>query len=287
MLPQPPFVPLQTISSAAVNNDFSDLADAMTASLARDGQGGMTGVLPLANGGANFVSDPDTGFVRLGANNPAIQAGGTNVVNVTPTGVDIAGMLTRNGASVGIPAGVILPYGGAAAPTGYVLCDGSPYSRTTYAALFAAIGTAYGAGDGSTTFNVPDFRGRAPAGKDNMGGTAANRLTTAGSGVDGATLGASGGAQSTTLVTANLPPYTPSGTVNTSVNGSVPFQGFLGGNQVLNAAMHGGDNTGLASLPISASANSTFTGSAQGGTSTPVSNVQPTIVVNYIIATGA
>lgn len=62
-----------------------------------------------------------------------------------------------------VPPGVMLPYGGAAAPTGWLLCDGSSYLRATYAGLFAAIGTAYGAADG-THFNVPDLRGRAPYG---------------------------------------------------------------------------------------------------------------------------
>lgn len=94
-----------------------------------------------------------------------------------------------------IPVGMISPYAGASAPADWLLCDGSAVSRTTYAALFAVTSTAYGAGDGSTTFNVPDLRGRAVAGKDNMGGTAQNRLTTAGSAVDGVTLGASGGSQ--------------------------------------------------------------------------------------------
>lgn len=55
-----------------------------------------------------------------------------------------------------LPAGVILPYGGTEAPSGFLICDGSAISRTTYAALFNAIGTAYGEGDGSTTFNIPN-----------------------------------------------------------------------------------------------------------------------------------
>lgn len=59
-----------------------------------------------------------------------------------------------------MPAGVILPFGGTVAPTGYLLCDGAAVSRSTYATLFAAIGTAFGVGDGSTTFNLP-----APANK--------------------------------------------------------------------------------------------------------------------------
>lgn len=58
------------------------------------------------------------------------------------------------------PAGVIIPFAGTSVPTGYLLCNGAAVSRTDYANLFAAIGTLYGAGDGSTTFNLPDARDR-------------------------------------------------------------------------------------------------------------------------------
>lgn len=75
-----------------------------------------------------------------------------------------------------MPAGVMVPYAGTAAPSGWLVCAGQAVSRTTYAALFAAIGVIYGAGDGSTTFNLPDLRGRVVAGEDDMGGTAASRL---------------------------------------------------------------------------------------------------------------
>jgi microcystin-dependent protein len=64
------------------------------------------------------------------------------------------------------PAGVISMYGGSTAPNGWLLCDGSAVSRTTYARLFSAIGTKYGAGNGSTTFNLPNFKGRVPVGLD-------------------------------------------------------------------------------------------------------------------------
>ncbi len=60
-----------------------------------------------------------------------------------------------------MPAGVIMDYGGSSVPTGWLECDGSAVSRTTYAGLFTAIATTWGTGDGSTTFNIPDFRGRA------------------------------------------------------------------------------------------------------------------------------
>lgn len=62
------------------------------------------------------------------------------------------------------PIGSIMPYGGAAIPTGWLLCNGQAVSRTTYADLFAVIGTAYGVGDGSTTFNIPDLREAVPKG---------------------------------------------------------------------------------------------------------------------------
>lgn len=79
-----------------------------------------------------------------------------------------------------VPAGGILAYGAAAAPTGFLLCDGSAVSRATYATLFGIIGTTFGAGDGSSTFNVPDMRGKFPIGKAASG--------------TGSTLGGSGGA---------------------------------------------------------------------------------------------
>jgi len=65
----------------------------------------------------------------------------------------------------GVPAGAMTMYVGSSAPTGWLLCDGTAVSRTTYAALYAVIGTVYGSGDGSTTFNLPDLQGRMPVGR--------------------------------------------------------------------------------------------------------------------------
>lgn len=75
------------------------------------------------------------------------------------------------------PTGAILLWTTDTAPTGFLLCSGQAVNRTTYATLFALIGTTYGVGDGSTTFNVPDLRGRFPLGQDDMGGSSANRVT--------------------------------------------------------------------------------------------------------------
>lgn len=63
-----------------------------------------------------------------------------------------------------VPPAVVVPFAGAAAPSNWLLCDGSAVNRSTYAALFAIIGVVYGSGDGSTTFNLPDLRGRVAVG---------------------------------------------------------------------------------------------------------------------------
>lgn len=103
------------------------------------------------------------------------------------------GIVISSGGSASVPAGIVptggmIPYGGASPyPSGYVLCDGAAISRTTFADLFAVIGTQYGIGDGSTTFNVPDMktgnefpRGATnDAGRGNTGGSKTHTLTIA------------------------------------------------------------------------------------------------------------
>lgn len=75
-----------------------------------------------------------------------------------------------------VPTGAVSPYAAAAAPTGWLLCDGAAVSRTTFSALFGVISTTYGVGDGSTTFNVPDLRGRLAVGVNTGGPTEINAL---------------------------------------------------------------------------------------------------------------
>src|SRR5262245_594490 len=88
-----------------------------------------------------------------------------------------------------VPIGGIIPYVGQSAPnSNFVFPYGQAVSRTTYATLFALTSTAFGAGDGSTTFNLPDLRGRIIACMDNVGGAAASRLTSAAVSPNGTTI---------------------------------------------------------------------------------------------------
>ena len=117
--------------------------------------------------------------------------------NVDAAGeVKAAGDVMAGGSTPLVPIGTILDFAAATAPTGYLVCDGSAVSRTTYVALFAVIGTTWGSGNGSTTFNIPDFRGRTAIGAGtgtasdatthalgSNGGTETHKLTHAQSGV--------------------------------------------------------------------------------------------------------
>ena len=109
-----------------------------------------------------------------------------------------------------VPLGAGMPYFLPAAPnSSFAFPAGQPISRTTYAALFALMGTTYGAGDGSTTFNLPSLGGRLLACRENMNGAGAEgRITLAGSGITGTTLGATGGAQNVVLAIAEVPSHT-------------------------------------------------------------------------------
>ena len=106
------------------------------------------------------------------------------------------------GAVNAVPLGTVSGFAGSAAPSGWQLCYGQAISRTQYAGLFAVVSTTYGSGDGSTTFNVPDLRGRVVAGLDNMGGTDATRLSTSN------TLGTTTGTETITLTSAEIPSHT-------------------------------------------------------------------------------
>jgi microcystin-dependent protein len=97
-----------------------------------------------------------------------------------------------------VPVGSLIAYAAATSPEGWLLCDGTAINRTTYANLFALIGTTYGSGNGTTTFNVPDMRSRMPIGAG------------AGTGLTSRTLAATGGTESVVVASGNLPTHTHS-----------------------------------------------------------------------------
>jgi microcystin-dependent protein len=94
-----------------------------------------------------------------------------------------------------VPTGSVLPFAGSAAPTGYLMCDGTAVSRTTYATLYGVIGITHGQGDGSTTFNVPDYRGRFLRGVDGTAGRDPDKLTRTAMATGGSTGNAVGSVQ--------------------------------------------------------------------------------------------
>jgi microcystin-dependent protein len=121
------------------------------------------------------------------------RAASESFTNVTATGSVTAGSMTVGGAAV-MPPGIVMQFAAATAPTGWLTCDGSLVLRATYPALFAVIGSTWGADDGSTNFRLPDMRGRAPIGT----GTGTY------SGATARALAAVAGEETTVLTTANL-----------------------------------------------------------------------------------
>lgn len=239
-------------------------AGTITASLS----GNATSATNIAGGGAGQIP------YQSAANTTAMLAAGTS-----------GQILTSNGSSAPtwgnvLPSGVMQMYGGSVtqsvssgtltttAPSGWALCDGSAISRTTYSALFTAIGTTYGAGNGSTTFNIPDLRSRSPIGSGQ------------GSGLTSRTLGTNYGAESVTLTANQIPTLTSekqsaNHTHSYSLVGSVGSPAAYG---IVDNNTTAKPNT-ITTGNQSADHTHTITNSSQQ----PTSILHPTLAVNYII----
>ena len=145
-----------------------------------------------------------------------------------------------------VPSGAILPYGAANAPDNYLLCDGTEVSRSEYSTLFSIIGTTYGVGNGSTTFNLPNLQGKVPVGFDSTQ-------------TEFDALGETGGAKTHTLTVDEMPAHTHAAGVVTGGVGGAPEANASGSGTSINTGSTGGDGAH--------------------------NNLQPYITLNYIIKT--
>lgn len=266
-------------------------------------------IAPFSNTGtttANILALGSKTIKRSTANLGVINLAGGEIVSggvydLLYNGTDL---LLLNPSVQDMP-GTVVAYYGTTEPNGYVFAFGQAISRSTFSGLFSAISTSCGVGDGVTTFNVCDLRGRVQAGKDNMGGVAASRLTTS-SGLTGSQLGAAAGDQLAQQHNHGINITDPThnhiqNAHNHSVNDpghahsvNIPSGTVLVRNDALTlnvsdvpgAGSTSSASTGIsiqnatatnqaASTGISATSNNAFSGAAQ--------NVQPTIVTNYIM----
>lgn len=242
-------------------------------------------VLPILSGAPDanklVTTNPTGSAYSIQAMTAALMAGGASTLGISlleaasqstaralinavdATGATLFGLsllvvadLPTLVASVGgMPPGSLAPFAGSSVPSGWLLCAGQAVSRTgVNAALFAAIGTVFGVGDGLTTFNVPDLSGRIIAGVDGTAGRLGSGLT---GGITGpATLGATGGEQSHTLARSEIP--NPAVSAYATFTASGPSLGGLAAGATVYA-----NDLGYGGLGHN--------------------NVQPTIVLNYII----
>lgn len=239
----------QTIRTEQHNPPFRDIEAMLSSVLIRDGRAGMVG--PLQMGGF-----PITG---LGS-------------SADPSAAATVGQ-TQNSA----PVGSVICFAGANLPNGWLLCYGQAVSRADFPDLFSTIGTLYGNGDGATTFNVPDFRGTAPVGRDNMGGTPKGLLSKFAATV----LGSIFGVQEKILTNLNIPRIT--GSVEPAGSHSHSYTYYQGSTRK-SGTDTSIDTTSTARTGTTSTAPS-HTHSFSIGEANPaaVPVVQPSIVMNFII----
>lgn len=227
----------------------------------------MTQAKNVAKGGSNFDSSGQLDLTTGVTGTLPAANGGTGTTTFPAPGTS-GNLLTSNGSAwtsaapaPGVLTGSLLMWAAGTAPTGYLFCDGTAVSRTTYAALFAVISTAFGVGDGSTTFNLPNYTNRVPY---------------------GATLATTGGSADAIVV---------SHTHTASVTDSGHTHGYLAPTYF--TAGQGGGGTSSAALfsnpPPTYQTNSATTGisvtNASTGSSGTNANLPPYLGINFIIKT--
>jgi len=165
----------QIATTAFVRGEVTALVNSATATL------DTLGEIATALGNDANLSTTLTTAIGLKAPLASPALTGTPTAPTASAGTNTTQIATTEFVQVANPTGAVIAFAGSSAPTNWLLCYGQAVSRTTYAALFAVISTTYGSGDGTTTFNLPDLRGRTVAGVDNMGGSDAGRIDIANS----------------------------------------------------------------------------------------------------------
>ncbi|MFO0417768.1 MAG: phage tail protein [Planctomycetota bacterium] len=215
-------------------------------------------------GAPSVADDVDANFnaVATWINTNAVHLDASKAFTNIPSGPAVdptsVNQLTRKAyVDAIIPIGVIMPYGGASAPNAsWLLAQGQAVSRTTYAGLFAVFGTAFGAGDGSTTFNLPNLQGRVPVGR--------NAADT-----DFDVLGETGGAKTHVLTAAEMPVHNHSinhdhPNATTTSNGSHSHGGSTGNDSPDHA------HFSVNGQPIATISGALITDAHDGGATGPV-----------------
>jgi microcystin-dependent protein len=240
---------------------------------------------------SNFTTNPHSLWFSTnaaGANSVSLPQGLTS--HVYSEGTYVYAIGTTATAQALAQIGEVKLFASPFIPATWLLCAGQPVSRTTYSLLFAYIGNIYGNGDGSSTFNVPDMRGRVAAGADNMGGGFAGRL-------NGWSIGVNGGASQSALTDPSQLPWHDHGAGNHGHGANQDGHQHAIPNYVITG---GGGNVGVGA-PAWGIAQNTGTDWRQPtvniansgniiygqGSSVPFNIVQPTQAMNYIIYAGA
>lgn len=246
---------------------------------------------------ADIVTVDPTGSVIISGTAPANPAGGEVRIGAgqvkaqsTVTAGDVVINRTAQASSTQAvrgddprlaPTGMITPFAGSAAPGGWLLCNGLAVSRTSYSTLFATIGTTFGAGDGSTTFNLPDLRGRIVIGVGTGEGEGASGSgTPTGTTLTARSLGQFGGEEKHTLTVGELPPHDHKLVANTTNARTVGAPGAT--DSIVRGTIGGADEEYTMTKPTTPTP-ATLGQSSTVGSGTPHNNMQPFVVLNYLI----